>query len=134
MSRERRVSGSGARFLAAGAFTTLVTLGLYLLLLMVLPYALAYSLVFVLGVGMSYLLNSTFVFRSSANARTAAVFPLIYVVQYAVGLAVAALWVDVLHLPETAAALAAITVTVPITYVLARRLFTWQGSTHVPKR
>ena len=128
-----RVPGSGIRFLIAGATTTLITLGLYVLLLRFVPYALAYTAVFLVGIGISYLLNSTFVFRASTSVRTFALFPLIYVVQYVVGLAVVASWVDLFGLPETLAPLAAIAVTLPITYVLARLLFLWRRSATDPK-
>ncbi len=129
MSRGPRLTGSGVRFLIAGATTTFITLGLYLLLLQILPYALAYSVVFVVGIGISYVLNSTFVFRATTSVRTLALFPLIYVVQYGVGLAVVTAWVDVLGLPEALASLAAIAVTIPLTYLLARLLFSGQQPT-----
>jgi putative flippase GtrA len=122
------VSGSVLRFLVAGAATTMVTLGLYVLLLDFLPYALAYTAAFVTGIVIAYLLNSVFVFRAGTNTRTFALFPLIYLVQYLAGLAVVAIWVDLLGLPETLAALVAVVVTLPITYLLTRSLFLWRGS------
>jgi putative flippase GtrA len=120
------VPGSVIRFVIAGATTTLASFGLYLLLLPFMPYAAAYSAAFVAGLVLSYLLNSTFVFRASSSARTAALFPLIYLVQYLVGLAVVGLWVDALGLPDTLASVAAIVVTLPITYMLSRSLFSWR--------
>jgi putative flippase GtrA len=114
------------RFLIAGATTTLVTLGLYVVILSYMPYAVAYSVAFAVGIGISYLLNSAFVFRTTASARTLALFPLIYVVQYVVGLAVVAIWVDLLGLPDTLAPLAAVAITLPITYLLTRLLFSWR--------
>ena len=120
------VPGSVIRFLVSGAATTIVTLGVYLLLLNVLPYALAYTVAFVIGIMLAYLLSSTFVFRAGPSARTFVLFPLVYLVQYLVGLAVVAIWVDFLKLPEEVAALAAVVVTLPITYLLARSLFLWR--------
>jgi putative flippase GtrA len=111
----------------AGASTTLATLGLYLLLLNFIPYALAYTVAFIAGIVMAYLLNSVFVFRAATSVRTFALFPLIYVVQYLVGLAVVGIWVDVFTLPDTLAALVAVAVTVPITYAMARWLFVSRG-------
>lgn len=128
MSRSLRVPGSVLRFLVAGAATTVVTLGLYVLLLNIVPYALAYTVAFVIGIFMAYLLNSVFVFRAATSMRTFALFPLIYLVQYLVGLTVAAIWVDLLGLPPEFAALAAIVVTLPITYLLTRSLLTRRRS------
>ena len=123
MRRRTRLPGSGTRFLIAGATTTLITLGLYWLLLRFLSYALAYSAVFVVGIGISYVLNTTFVFQASTSVRTLTLFPLIYVGQYVAGLVVVAVWVDILDLPQSLAALAAIAFTIPLTYLLARLLF-----------
>jgi putative flippase GtrA len=128
MNRDHRVSGSIVRFLVAGAATTIATLGLSLVLLIFLPYALAYTAAFVTGIVMAYLLNSMFVFRAATRLRTLALFPLVYLVQYLVGLAVVAIWIDVFRLPPEVAALAAVVVTLPITYLLTRSLFMWRRS------
>jgi putative flippase GtrA len=128
MIRSLRVPGSVLRFLVAGAATTVVTLGLYVLLLDILAYALAYTVAFVSGILIAYLLNSVFVFRTATSMRTFALFPLIYLVQYLVGLTVTAIWVDLLGLPPEVAALAAIVVTLPITYLLTRSLLTRRRS------
>jgi putative flippase GtrA len=53
MNRSHRVPGSVVRFLIAGAATTMVTLGLYMLLLSILPNALAYTVAFVIGILMA---------------------------------------------------------------------------------
>ena len=66
--------GSVFHFLVAGAATTMVTLGLYVMLLNILPYALAYTVAFVIGILMAYLLSSTFVFRATRSARSFMLF------------------------------------------------------------
>ena len=107
----------------AGVLNTLVTLALYLLLLLVLPHAVAYSVTFVAGIVISYLLNRSFVFRSAGGMSTMLLFPMVYVVQYLVGLMVVLAWVDILGLPARLASIAAVIVTLPITYVLLRWVF-----------
>ena len=128
MTWRDRVPGSVVRFLLAGATTTVITLVLYVLLLSFVSYAAAYTVAFIVGIVIAYLLNSTFVFRAGTSALTLALYPFIYGVQYLAGLAVVAVWVDVLELPATLASLAAIAVTLPLTYVMTRALFAWRGS------
>ncbi len=124
MSRLRDVvTGPPGRFLLAGGANTLATFALYLLLLQVLPYAAAYSLAFLAGIALAYVLNRVFVFRAPGSAATVVLFPLVYVVQYLLGLAVVFFWVDVLGLPAQLASLAAVVLTIPVTFLLSRRLF-----------
>lgn len=108
------------RFLLAGGFNTLLTLGLYWLLLPVIGYGPAYTISFVAGIVISYVLNARFVFRVAASQRSAILFPGVYAVQYCAGLAVLWLWSSVLGLSPAYGVVASIAVTVPITFVLAR--------------
>ena len=116
--------GAPIRFLIAGAFNTLLTVVLYLGLLNLMSHAPAYTVAFVTGIVISYLLNRWFVFRSSRGLDTVVLFPLVYAVQYVVGLAVVLVWVDVLGLPAGAASIVAVMVTIPLTYLLSRWVFT----------
>ena len=116
-------SRSAFRFLVAGAINTASTVALYVVLLASVSHAVAFSIAFATGVVISYLLNRTFVFRSRRGFDTVLLFPLVYLVQYLVGLGVVLVWVDVLHLPASVASLVAVVVTIPFTYVLARWVF-----------
>ena len=49
-----------ARFLVSGGFNTLVTYGLYLLLLNVLSYRISYTIAYVAGIVLAYSLNRFF--------------------------------------------------------------------------
>ena len=115
--------GAPVRFILAGAFNTAVTLALYVTLLAFLPHPVAYTTTFVAGVMLSYVLNRFFVFRSVGGVATILLFPMVYVVQYLVGLLVVLMWVDLLRLPTVLASIAAVVVTLPITYALLRWVF-----------
>ena len=115
--------GAPLRFILAGGLNTAVTLVLYVTLLAFLPHPVAYTLTFVVGVVLSYLLNRSFVFRSVGGVTTMLLFPMVYVVQYLVGLLVVLVWVDLLGLPAALASIAAVIVTLPITYGLLRWVF-----------
>lgn len=116
------IAGEALRFVIAGALNTLATLLLYWLLLP-LGYAIAYTFSYVAGIAVAYQLQRRFVFRAVTHAGQATVFPLIYVVQYLVGLLVLWIWRNRLGLPESYGVFAAIAVTLPLTFVLSRTLF-----------
>jgi putative flippase GtrA len=111
------------RFLLSGAVNTGLTYLLYLGLLLVVPPAVAYTLAFVAGIALAYALSRAFVFQATGTRTTAALFPLVYVLQYLVSVVTVSIWVDVLHLDARLAPAVAIALTLPITYVLSRRLF-----------
>lgn len=108
------------RFIVSGAANTGITYLLYLLLLPLLGYLKAYSAAYVIGVVLSYWLNSVFVFRQPMSWRTLLRFPLVYVVQFTLTGALLWLFVDVLGIDERFALLGAIAVTVPVTFLAAR--------------
>ena len=109
-----------ARFIISGAINTGITYGAYLLLLPVVGYLAAYSAAYLAGILLSYWLNSVFVFRQPMNWRGLARFPLVYVFQYALTAMLLWLLVDILGIGERIALLAAIAVTVPVTFLAAR--------------
>jgi putative flippase GtrA len=108
------------RFIVSGAANTGITYLLYLLLLPLLGYLTAYSAAYVIGVVLSYWLNSVFVFRQPMSWRTLLRFPLVYVVQFTLTGALLWLFVDMLGIDERFALLGAIAVTVPVTFLAAR--------------
>lgn len=123
----------GARFLLAGALNTLATYAVYLLLLSVLGYTLAYSVAFIIGILIAYAMNSRYVFRVATSLRTFALFPLVYGAQYLVGVAALRIAVIEFGVPQKYALVASIAVTVPMTFLLSRLLLK-RGSDLAPER
>ncbi len=115
-------AGQALRFLISGAINTAVTYAVYLVLLRYLDYRSAYGVAFVSGIAFSYLLNVRFVFRVRPNWRSAILFPLVYVIQYLVGLGVLQSAVERFAIPREFALLASIAVSIPLTFVLTRFL------------
>lgn len=109
--------GRWLRFLLSGGLNTGLTYALYLALNFMMAYQLAYLLSYVIGIVISYLLNARFVFRVPVSLKGLLAFPLVYVVQFLTSAALLALFVEFDWLSETMAPLAAIAVTVPITYL-----------------
>lgn len=118
------MKAEAGRFLLAGAANTAATYLIYLMLLPVLGYVAAYSTCYVAGILFSYALNTVFVFRTAPTARSVLLFPLVYVVQYLVGLGVLDGSIRYLGVPRPAALAVSIAVTIPLTFILARAVLT----------
>ena len=115
------------RFLVAGAANTVLTVLLYEGLRRVLPYLAAYSIAYVAGIAIAYALGTGYVFRRARTVASAALFPLVYVAQYLLGAGLMWLLVDRLGVHPTAAVLVVVIATVPVTFVLSRRVLAGRG-------
>ena len=118
------VRGEFARFLVAGAINTVITFALFEALRRVIPYLAAYSIAYASGIALSYVLNAGFVFRRRKTIASALRFPLVYVVQYAMGVGLLWVLVDVAKLNESFALLLVIAASIPVTFLLSRLIVT----------
>ncbi len=116
----QKIHGEFLRFLIVGGLQTALSYGIFLLLNLFLPYPVAYSIAYGCGIFISYFLNVLFVFRENISLASFLKFPLVYVIQYLLGLALLWLFVDRLGLPPAWAMLGVITITVPITFLTSR--------------
>lgn len=119
------------RFLIGGALNTALTWSLYLALLHWLPYLWAYTGSYVAGIVLSLVVNARFVFGTRVTLRTVVLYPGVYLVQYAVGVVVVAAAVRWCGIPEAYAPIAAVVVTVPVTFLLSRCVL--RGSARRPQ-
>ena len=119
--------GEFFRFLLVGAVNTVSSYLLYLLLLIVLPYLLAYSLAYCAGIVFSYFLNVRFVFRRRASLSGFFAFPLVYVIQYGLGVLVLWLLVDQAGLSPAWAMVGVIVATIPVTFLASRFILNRKG-------
>jgi putative flippase GtrA len=118
------VAGSSfLRFLLSGGLNTLATYALYLALLPIAGYKLAYTIAYLFGIVLAFVINRFFVFQSYRGWRSVVLFPLVYLAQYLVSLGVIWLWVERLQLPPELAPLVAIVITIPMTFALSRLIF-----------
>jgi putative flippase GtrA len=116
------------RYLAAGIVNTGVTYVVYVLLLRVSPYRVAFTIAFVLGILLSYALNARFVFARRAQWRSFLRFPFVYLGQYLAGLALVSMLVEWGGVDMRVAPLVALVVTIPLTYLLTRAVFIGKGA------
>lgn len=119
MSRQR---SPFLRFIVAGTLNTVITYALFLYASAYLHHIIAYTLVYVVGILLSYMLNTLFVFRTTASWATAALFPLVYVLQYIWGVGLLFLLVDVFDFRSDLSILVVIGSSVFLTYGLTRQV------------
>lgn len=93
------------------------------MLLQALPYRLSYAIAFFSGIALAYLLNRYFVFRATGGRFGLILIFCIYTGQFILGLGLVSVWVQWLNGPITIAPLFSITLTLPVTFLLSRRVF-----------
>lgn len=111
------------RFLLTGGLNTAATYALYLILLNFFVYTTSYSISYVCGILLAFLLSRYVVFKEHQGLRSVIFFPLIYLAQYLFGLLVVWFWVKILFMPEFLAPLSAIILSLPLTYTLSKLVF-----------
>jgi putative flippase GtrA len=116
----RFTSGEFVRFLLCGGANTLITYAAYLACLLIMPYLVAYTVTYVAGVVLSYYLNARFVFRQPLSLARAFQFPLVYLLQYTMGICLLYLLVKVLGTSEKLAPILVILLTLPVTFLLSK--------------
>ena len=115
--------GSFARFLTSGAFNTLATYLLYLALLPWFSYRVSYTAAYASGIGLAYVMNRYLVFRRPGGRTGPFLVALIYGGQYLLSLFLVTAWVRWLSAPVALAPLFAVAVSLPLTYLLNRLVF-----------
>lgn len=110
------------RFIAVGAFNSLSSLVVYWLLLPHMPPQPAYALCFVVGILISWRLNTGVVFRARRTWLRFFAFPLVYGIGYLVGAGVLALSVRHFGVPEALGPVVSLCATWPVMFLLMRQL------------
>jgi len=112
------IRAESARFLIAGGINTVATYLIYLLLLNITSYPIAFSISFIAGISIAYGLNTLFVFETQISLRKMFQYPLIYAFQYGVGLLLLAILVDGLGVDKRFAPLINVLLLTPLTFML----------------
>ena len=113
-------TGEVFRFLIGGVLNAVVGYGGYLLLLHWIRYVPAYAISYVISVAVSYVFSALFVFRQPMNLRAALRYPLVYLVQFLLGLILLRILIEVLHSPQWLAPLLVSLITIPVTFLMSR--------------
>ena len=116
----RGLTGEAYRYLVGGTINTALSLAVYYVLQLFLPYQVAYALAFVFGVVLSYRINLGYVFKTQHTRAKAMAFPLVHLSQYAVGALLLGALVEWLGVPQEIAPLGVAVLTIPLTFALTR--------------
>lgn len=116
----RFIEREPVRFVLAGGLNTVTTYAAYLVLLPLIGYTIAYSVDYVGGIFFGYYLNARFVFRRPLKWQHAIQYPLVYVLQYGLGITLMAALIEGLHLHAEYAPALVIVITVPFMFWLSR--------------
>lgn len=111
------------RFLLAGGLNTLATYLLYLACLSIFSYRISYAIAYCAGLLIAYFSSRYVVFNSHRGVRSILLFPLIYIFQFGLGLAILHAWVEWLGLSAKFGPLAVVVLTIPVTYLLSKSVF-----------
>lgn len=118
-----------ARFLLVGGANTAASYAVYLLLLLIVDYRIAYTVAFIAGLVFGYLMHARLVFDARPGVRSGIAYLATYAVMYLVSLLVLYVAVARLGVPKRLGMLAALAFTVPVSFLLLRRGF---GSSRSP--
>ncbi len=119
-SGSRVISERFFRFLVVGGINTAITYVIYLWLLTLVDYRIAYSASFIFGILLALIMQARFVFKTKITLKTVLVYPLIYGVQYIVGLAIVTYSVQYLLIPKQFALGISVILCVPLMFFLTR--------------
>ena len=110
------------RFLLVGTINTLLSWVLFVVFVRFVPYIAAYTLSYGLSIIGSYFLNVRFVFKGQASLAAFIRFPLVYLVQYTLGILLMWLMAGYMSLRPELAMVIVIGVSVPITFLMSKKI------------
>ncbi len=112
------------RFIIIGFFNTFSGYTIYLVLVnLFFNHINSYIISYIVGILISYFLNSSFVFKVQPKFSTFLVFPLVYIIQFILGFAGIYFLIDILAINKNIAPLIIIVFTLPIGFLLSRKVF-----------
>ena len=110
------------RYLIAGGVNTITGYVLYFFMIKIIPYLVAYTIVYIVGIIFSYLLFTFFVFKSKHKFSKFLQFPLVYLAQYVIGVFTLAIMVDLLNFDKLVAMVIMILISMPITFFFSKKI------------
>lgn len=123
-----RLTGQGLRFLLAGGLNTAATYALFWFLCVLMHPQLAYAIAFAIGIALAYLLNVRWVFGTRAHWKSAAAYPLLYLLIYLLNAGLLALATEGFGWSPRLGLAAALCVSAPLGFLLNRQLLATRGT------
>ena len=110
------------KFVIVGITNTALSYVIYLLLILFMPYSIAYSISYVLGIPLSYILNSLFVFYERFSLKKIVQYPIVYLVQFIINFIFMHFLIDLASIDQMLAPIIVTAVSVPITFLLSKHI------------
>lgn len=107
-----------------GVINTLISYVTYVTLLLYFPYSLSYTVAYTLGIFISYLLNTYLTFKTKVSIKKATMYPLVYLLQYLVGIVAIHFFVKIMNAPERFAIILVVLITFPVGFLLSKKILT----------
>jgi len=107
-------------WVVGGGLNTILTYALYLLLKLFIPFRLAYSITYIIGIVFAYFFNSLIVFKRPLTVRKFFQFPLVYLVQYLLSMGLLEIFVKWFNLDTNVSPILVLIIVTPITYLLSK--------------
>jgi putative flippase GtrA len=123
-----RIRTDGGRFLAFAIANTSLTYTIYCGLVWLLPAQVAYAVVYALGIALAYAGNARWVFRVRPRLATAAIYPVFYLLQYALTAGLLKVLMDYGSLGHRLALAVAIVMVVPFSFFFSRWILRSESS------
>lgn len=114
------LGGEVFRYLLGALVNVVVGYGSYLILLHWFGYEVSYAAAYILGIAVSYVFNALYVFRQPLRLRSALSYPLVYLMQFLLGLVLLKILIAGLHVPTKLAPLVVAMLTIPATFLASR--------------
>jgi putative flippase GtrA len=107
-------------FVGIGAVNTILSIALFEVLILFLPYWIAYWIPFPLGIAFLLYANATFVFGRGVKTASAVLFVLVYLANYAIGYTLIIVMVEGIGVPPAYAPFAVLAIMTPINFIGSR--------------
>jgi len=112
------------KFIIAGVLNVIFTYLIYLVLLIIVEYKIAYSISYILGIFFSFVMNQKYVFNTNYNNKKIFYYPIIYLIQYFISILFLVFIIEILKFPKEVAPFLVVIILVPFTYFINKAFFT----------
>lgn len=106
------------RFLTSGLINSSASYGIYWLLLRFLDYRISYTVSYISGIILAYILNSQIVFSHRINFKSFIFYPLVYFICYLIGSTILIFFVHFLEVRKDLGAILTMICVFPVSFLL----------------
>lgn len=110
------------KFIGAGVINTIASYLVYVFLVLFFNYQISYAVAFVFGIGLSFVLNTKYVFEVKQTFKKFSLFPLVYLIQYLLGALMMDFVIELVGINKFLAPLVVTGCLLPVSYFLSKKI------------